>query len=128
MPIYKSIFTFDDDMENRIKSLCNDPLPKDTTRRIQQESNQRIGMIYPGAKFSGFQSSNASTGPGMIGAGGGGGGYDNDQRYEVTVEFQSVDMINSLISGYLTISNLTTVNQGISLMIILLTLYRIGIS
>ena len=104
MPIYQSVFTFDDDLENRIKSLCYDPLPKDPIRRINQESNQGIGMIYPGAKFSGFQSSNATTGTGMT------SGYDGDQRYEVTVELQSVDMINALISGYLTISNLTTVN------------------
>ena len=106
MPIYKSVFTFDDDLENRIKSLCYDPLPKEPIRRIQEESNQRIGMIYPGAKFSGFQTSNTSTGTGITGNS---SGFDNDQRYEVTVELQSVDMLNSLISGYLTISNLTTV-------------------
>ena len=110
MPINQSVLNFDDDLENRIKSLCHDPLPKDAVRRIQQESNQRAGMIYPGAKFSGFQTSSTSTGTGI--AGSVNSGYDNDQRYEVTVEFQSVDMINSLLSGYLTISNLTTVNQS----------------
>ena len=103
MPIHKSIFNFDDDLEKRIKNLCLDPLPKSSTRRIQSEANQRIGMIYPGAKFSGFQSSNG------MGAGSGGG---EDQRYEVTVEFQNIDLIDSLMSGYLTISNLTSVNPS----------------
>ena len=107
MPIYQSTLTFDDDLENRIKSLCYEPLPKDSIRRIQQESNQRIGMIYPGAKFSGFQSSNTSIG--IRSTEPASNGLDSDQRYDVTVELQSVDMINSVITGYLTISNLTTV-------------------
>lgn len=109
MPIYKSIFTFDDDLENRIKSICYDPLSKGTIRKIQQESNQRKGMIYPGAKFSGFQTSNSVGVTNSLNPNNNGSGNENDQRYDVTVELQDVDLINSLVAGYLTISNLTTV-------------------
>jgi hypothetical protein len=101
MPINNSIFTINDDLETRIKNICYDPLPKVAVRRLQCEENQRLGMIQPGAKFSGFQSSNG-TNVGM---------NADDQRYEVTVEFQNVDIIDSLASGYLTISNLTAVSQ-----------------
>lgn len=104
MPSYKSVFTFDDDLEKRIKNICYDFTAKDTVRRVQCEANQGIGIIRPGAKFSGFQSSNGSTNV---------GGLDNDQRYEVSVELQNVDLINSLVTGYLTISNLTAVLDSI---------------
>lgn len=97
MPINQSIFNFEDDLEKRIKNICFDPHPKTSIRRIYCEDNQKIGMIYSGAKFSGFQSSNGGMGTG------------DDQKYEVTVEVQNVDSINSLITGYLNISNLTTV-------------------
>lgn len=107
MPTHKSIFTFDDDLESRIKNICYDPLPKNTIRRIQCEANQGIGIIRPGAKFSGFQSSNNSG----ISGGNGNGVNSDDQSYEVTVEFQNVDMLDSLASGYLTISNLTAVQK-----------------
>ena len=103
MPVNQSIFNFTDDLEKRIKNICFDPLPKTSVRRIYCEENQKLGMIYSGAKFSGFQSSN---GTGMSGAGAGAG---DDQRYEVTVEIKNVDAINAMITGYLTISNLTTV-------------------
>jgi hypothetical protein len=106
MPI--SVFNFDDDLEKRIKNICYDFSPKDTIRRIEWEANQGIGIIQPGAKFSGFQSSNSVSGTNIINSAGG-GGLDNDQRYEVSVEFQNVNLIDSLVTGYLTISNLTTV-------------------
>lgn len=102
MPSYKSVFTLNDDLETRIKNICHDPVPKDTIRRIQCEGNQGRGMIRPGAKFSGFQSSNNGTTIGSVNG-------NDDQRYDVTVEFQNVDLLSSLASGYLTISNLTTV-------------------
>ena len=102
-----SIFTFDDDLEKRIKNICYDFTPKDSIRRIECEANQGIGIIHPGAKFSGFQSSNSSSGT-TISA----GGLDNDQRYEVSVEFQNVNLIDSMVTGYLTISNLTTVKSN----------------
>lgn len=98
MPINQAVFTFNDDLEKRIKNLCYDPLPKDSIRRIQCEANQGIGMIHPGARFNGFQSSNTT-------------GIENEGRYDVSIEFQNVDMINSMLSGYLTIKNLTTVSQ-----------------
>ena len=104
MPIYQSVFTFKDDLEGRIKNICHDPVPKDSIRRIQCEANQGIGMIHPGARFNGYQSSNNSVG-GSVGM-----SLESDAgRYEVTVEFQNVDLINSMLSGYLTIKNLTTV-------------------
>lgn len=108
MPI--SIFSFDDDLERRIKNICYDFTPKDSIRRIECEANQGIGIIHPGAKFSGFQSSNSSSGSTI-----GSGGLDNDQRYEVSVEFQNVNLIDSMITGYLTISNLTTVKINVLL-------------
>mgnify|MGYP003442854355 CR=1 FL=1 len=100
MPINNSVFVINDDLEARIKNICYDPLPKSAIRRIQCEENQRLGMIQPGAKFSGFQSSSNGVGSNA-----------DEQRYEVTVEFQNVDIIDSLASGYLTISNLTTVRN-----------------
>ena len=96
MPVHQSNFNFTDDLEKRIKNICFDPLPKTSIRRIYCEENQKLGIIYSGAKFSGFQSSN-------------GVGSGDDQRYEVTVEIKNVDAINAMITGYLTISNLTTV-------------------
>lgn len=60
-------------------------------------------MIYPGSKFSGFQSSNNAAN------GIGGMNISDDQRYEVNVEFQTVNLADSMATGYLTISNLTTV-------------------
>lgn len=96
MPVHRSNFNFTDDLEKRIKNICFDPLPKTSIRRIYCEENQKLGIIYSGAKFSGFQSSNGSV-------------SGDDQRYEVTVEIKNVDAINAMITGYLTISNLTTV-------------------
>lgn len=107
MPTFKSVFTFDDDLEKRIKNLCYDPTPKESIRRIQCEANQSIGMIYPGSKFSGFQSSNNSAN------GIGGMNIHDDQRYEVNVEFQTVNLADSMATGYLTISNLTAVQKEI---------------
>ena len=109
MPIYKSVFTFDDDLEKRIKNICHDFTPKESIRRIQCEANQGLGIIRPGAKFSGFQSSNSTTG--TLNA----SGLDNDQSYAVSVEFQNVDLINSMVTGYLTISNLTAVHQNMEI-------------
>lgn len=97
MPINQSILTFNnDDLEKRIKNLCYDPVPKESIRRIQCEANQGNGIIHPGARFHGFQLSNTT-------------GMENEGRYDVSVEFQNVDMMNSMLSGYLTIKNLTTV-------------------
>ena len=87
MPIYQSVFTFKDDLEGRIKNICHDPVPKDSIRRIQCEENQGIGMIHPGARFNGYQSSNNSVG-GSVGM-----SLESDAGR----------------SGYLTIKNLTTV-------------------
>lgn len=103
MPINKKRFVFDDDLEVRIKANSDDTVPKDAIRRIYSEFNQGVGMIRPGAKFSGYQSSNGGSGNIML---------NDEHRYEVSVQFQDVDMINSHASGYLTISNLTAVRIG----------------
>ncbi len=82
-----------DDLEERIKNLCYDPLPKASIRRHYNESTQRMGILSPGAKFVGWQSGT------------------EQQRYEVNVEIQDVNLNDSQLCGYLTICNLTAVRD-----------------
>lgn len=93
MPINNSKFTINDGLEERIKNICYDPLPKPSVRVLYHEPVQRLGILSPGAKFSGWQSGNGSA---------------DEQRYEVNVEIQDVNLRESRLSGYLNISNLTT--------------------
>jgi hypothetical protein len=87
-------FCVNDGLEERIKNICYDPLPKASIRRHYTESVQRLGILAPGSKFCGWQSGNA-----------------DEQRYEVNVQIQDVNIAESRLSGYLNISNLTTVSK-----------------
>lgn len=86
-------FCSNDGLEERIKNLCYDPVPKPSIRSFFHEPVQRLGILAPGAKFTGWQSGNA-----------------DEQRYEVNVQIQDVNLKESRLSGYLNISNLTAVN------------------
>lgn len=87
-------FNINDGLEERIKNLCYDPVPKPSIRSLFHEPVQRLGILAPGARFSGWQSGSA-----------------DDQRYEVNVQIQDVNLNESRLSGYLNISNLTTVSS-----------------
>lgn len=86
---------FEDGLERRIRSSCLDITPRESVRRVYAESNQRLGMLAPGAEFYGFQSSKVSN---------------EEFRYEVSVEIKEVNVRDAHLAGFLKISNLTQVH------------------